>query len=263
MFTPRLFVADLIACLRFYTRLPIPALALEAAPHELRDFSRAIRLSPLAGAIIGAIGALALGLAHAARFPASVCAGLALATLLLTTGVFHEDGLADAADGLGGGASVERKLEIMKDSRIGSYGAAALGMSLLLRYAAVSALTEADVWRAMAALVAAGSVSRACGLAPLSLLAPARKQGAAFAGAGPTAATLATAGMIALCFALGPLVAGASAAIVLASLVAAIVAALTMTAIAWRQIGGQTGDIAGAAQQVAEIALLCVLSMKA
>ena len=118
--SPTDLAIDLLRCLRFWSRLPTPILASEKDPHGFPDFSRITRMLPLAGAIIGAVGALALGLAHWLRLPSSIAAGLTLAALILATGAFHEDGLADTADGLGGGATRQRKLEIMKDSRIGA-----------------------------------------------------------------------------------------------------------------------------------------------
>ncbi len=256
------FAADLLACLRFYTRLPIPAFAFEPAPHGMDDFARAIRATPLAGAIIGLIGGAALYLGHLARLPNGVGAGLALAALVLTTGVFHEDGLADTADGLGGGASRERKLEIMKDRRVGSYGAIAIALSLLLRWAALTALVDRGLWAAIAALVAANAVSRAAGLFPLALLEPARKDGAAFAAARPLPTSLSIAALLAFVLGLAPIVGGLPAGLTIAAMLGACVAGLVMTSIARRQIGGQTGDIAGAAQQLAEIAMLCILSAR-
>jgi adenosylcobinamide-GDP ribazoletransferase len=256
------FAADVLACLRFYTRLPIPVFAFEPAPHDLKDFGRAIRATPLAGAIVGGIGAIVLLLGALVRLPASVTAALALAALVLTTGVFHEDGLADTADGLGGGATRVRKLEIMKDSRVGSYGAMALALSLLLRWATLTAILEDGAGLAVAAIVAANATSRATGLIPLALLNPARADGAAFAAAKPLPSSLAVAAILAFLFGLLPIAAGFAPGQMLLAMVAAVAAALAMTEIARRQIGGQTGDIAGAAQQLAEIAMLCVLSAR-
>ena len=117
---PRDLAQDLCVCLRFWSRLPVPILSWEPEPHGMPDFARCSRMLPVAGAIIGAFGALALLGASMLGAPASVAAGLGLAASILATGAFHEDGLADTADGLGGGASRQRKLEIMKDSRIGT-----------------------------------------------------------------------------------------------------------------------------------------------
>ena len=99
---PARLAADLLACLRFYSRLPVPVLPFETAPYAMLDFARSIRVLPLAGALIGAVGGCVLMAADALGLPPLPAAGFALAALLLTTGAFHEDGLADSADGLGG-----------------------------------------------------------------------------------------------------------------------------------------------------------------
>ena len=227
---------DLAACLRFFSRLPLPRLSVEASPHAPPDLSRLARMVPIAGAILGAIGAL-----------------------VLVAGALHEDGLADVADGFGGGKTRERKLEIMRDSRIGAYGAAALALSLVLRIAALSALLEHSLAAAAAGLILAGAASRAFALLPLALLLPARADGLG-AGAGRLEARSAlAAGMTALIVAgvLGLSALGLGRAIL--ALALALAAAMAMTTIARRQIGGQTGDVAGATQQLAEIACLCGL----
>jgi adenosylcobinamide-GDP ribazoletransferase len=198
-------------------------------------------------------------LAHGLSLPPLICAALAVSALVIVAGGLHEDGLADVADGFGGGATRDRKLEIMRDSRIGAYGAAALALSLILRIAALAALLERGLGEAAAALVLAGAVSRAFALLPLALLAPARPEGLG-AGAGRLEMGAArAAGIVALIVAalLGFCALGVGRAIL--GLVLALLAALTITAIARRQIGGQTGDVAGAAQQLAEIACLCGL----
>lgn len=125
----QLALLDLIACLQFYSRLPIPVLAIERrgpAPHLMPDFRRIVRMLPVAGLIIALPAALVLALAQKLGLPPVLAAIFAIAALVATTGAFHEDGLADSADGLGGGMSRERELEIMKDSRIGAFGGAAL-----------------------------------------------------------------------------------------------------------------------------------------
>jgi adenosylcobinamide-GDP ribazoletransferase len=256
--------ADLIACLRFYSRLPIPVFAFEAAPYAMLDFQRSIRMLPVAGAILGAIGALALWLAHAAGLSPLAASGLALAVLLLTTGAFHEDGLADTADGLGGGATIERKLEIMKDSRIGTYGGAALITSSLLRVVLMAdVLQQSGPWAAALALVAAAAASRTAALLPLALLDPARRDGAAYAAMKPSSPALAVATVAACLFCLAPLMGGASPGRILLAAALMVGGALAMTEIARRLIGGHTGDVAGASQQVGEIAFLCAMASRA
>jgi adenosylcobinamide-GDP ribazoletransferase len=250
---------DLIACLRFFSRLPLPARPSQQTPHGRPDLSRLARMAPIAGAVIAAIGALVLALAHGLGLPPLICATLAVSALVIATGALHEDGLADVADGFGGGATRERKLEIMRDSRIGAYGAAALTLSLILRVAALGALLEHGLSQAAAGLILAGAASRAFALLPLALLSPARPDGLG-AGAGRLEMSGAWAAggaalLVAAALGLGALGLGRA----LLALAAALLAALAMTAIARRQIGGQTGDVAGAAQQLAEIACLCGL----
>ncbi len=250
---------DLIACLRFFSRLPLPAPPFEPSAHVAPDLPRLAYMVPIAGAAIAAIGALALGLAHALGLPPLVCAGLAVSALVIVTGALHEDGLADVADGFGGAKERERKLEIMRDSRIGAYGGVALALSLMLRVAALGALAEQGPGAAAAALVLAGASSRAFALIPLALLAPARAEGLGAGAARLDAGGALSAGVTGLIVAslLGLGILGLGRAIFAFGL--ALAAALAMSAIARRQIGGQTGDVAGAAQQLAEIACLCGL----
>lgn len=252
--------AELLACLRFYTRLPLPVLAREADPHAMPDFSRAARLVPIAGALVGLMGTLALALAAALGIAPLPAATITIGFLALVTGAIHEDGLADLCDGFGGGSTPERKLEIMKDSRLGTYGAAALLTSLLLRVGTLAGLVATDLGLAASVLVAAGAVSRSTGLLPLVLLPPARAVGAGFAATRPNAEALRIAAVLALVCACLPLLTGVSLPRIIAACIAAALGAYGITALARRQIGGHTGDVAGAAQQAAEIAMLLVFS---
>lgn len=248
---------DLVACLRFFSRLPLPARSGDA--HAPPDLSRLGLTIPFAGAIIGACGAFALAIARALGLPPLVCAALAISVLVLVAGALHEDGLADVADGFGGGGTRARKLEIMRDSRIGAYGAAALTLSLALRIAALAALLEQSPGAAAAGLILAGASSRASALLPLALLPAARADGLG-AGAGRldgSGALKAGAAAFLIAILLGLAALGLGHAILAFAL--SLAAGLAMVAIARRQIGGQTGDVAGAAQQLAEIACLCGL----
>ena len=255
-------LADLLACLRFYSRLPMPVLASETDPHAMLDFSRAIRMLPLAGVIIALPATILLIFAAELGLPATVSAALALGAGILTTGAFHEDGLADTADGFGGGASVDKKLEIMRDSRIGAYGGVALVLSLLIRWSALTALLQHDLPSAAAALIANGAVSRVFALLPLAMLPPARTDGAAYAAMAPGRTALTIALGFAALIGLAPVACGVSLAHTLAAILAALAAALAMTHIARRQIKGSTGDVAGAAQQLAEMAFFCTLAAR-
>lgn len=255
---------DLLGCLRFYTRLPVPVLAFESAPHAMPDFRRVIRMLPLAGALVGAIGALVLWAATALGLSSVIAALMSVSTLVAATGAFHEDGLADTADGFGGGASIARKLEIMKDSRIGTYGGAALVLSLLARVlltAEILALSGPAATTALIVAVAGGS--RLVALMPLVLLPPARTDGAAFAAARPGAPALLVGACLALALWLWPLLAGVPAARILVGLCLMTAASACVTMLARRQIQGQTGDVAGAAQQMGEIACLCAFASHA
>jgi adenosylcobinamide-GDP ribazoletransferase len=257
----RTAVSDLVRCLRFYSRLPAPALPWEIEPHAVPDFRTMPRMLPLAGAVIGAVGAAALIGSLALGLGNLVSAVICIATLTLATGAFHEDGLADAADGLGGGATPERRLEIMKDSRIGSYGASALCLALALRIAALAALADRTGWPALAAaVILTGAVSRTAALLLFGLVPPARSTGAAYVVGQPSGTTLGIACAIAAAIA----VALASATALPLSGVAlgmALAAGVAVGAarIGARLVGGHTGDIGGAAQQLSEIAMLLAL----
>jgi len=249
------FIADLIACLRFFSRLP-----LGPGDGAMPDFRSAARALPLAGAIIGGCGAAALLGARALGLAPPIAATLAVAALLLAAGALHEDGLADLADGFGGGATRERKLEIMRDSRLGSYGASALILALLLRVLAVATLAGRGAGLAALALIAAGAVSRAAGLFPLFLLTPARADGAGAAARAPSPATMRMALQLAAALALAPVIAGVSLKSALVAFIGAQIAGIAVARLAERQIGGYTGDVLGAAQQAAEIVALLALS---
>ena len=244
-------------CIRFYSRLPVPALPGEADPHAAPDFRTVPRALPFAALIIALPAAFVLAGAGAAGLGGLLSATLAIATLALTTGALHEDGLADSADGLFGGRTPERRLEIMKDSRLGSYGALAMGLALLLRvFALALILDRAGPLAASGALVAAAVLSRLSGLHLLAGMAPARAAGASASVGRPSLQTAWLASALGLLLAGGlaligrlPL-AGLGLGLALIALNAILVRRLCL-----RLIGGQTGDIAGATQQLDEIAL--------
>jgi adenosylcobinamide-GDP ribazoletransferase len=254
-------LTDLARCLRFYARLPVPRLPGEADPHAAPDFARLPRMVPLVGVVIGLIPAGVLLGALALRLGPLVAAGLSVAALVLVSGALHEDGLADTADGFWGGRTRERRLEIMRDSRVGSYGALAIALSLGLRVLLLGTLADRLPPLAVATLVIlVAALSRTAGLLPLALLRPARADGASATVGQPTRGTLAVACLLmalvaAALTALGRLT---PVGVGLAAL-AAIGAALIVTRLSARAIGGQTGDVAGAAQQAAEVAALLAM----
>jgi len=240
---------DLAAALGLLTRLPVPVDGARAAARG----AGAAWAWPLAGVAVAVLAALAAWLALVLGVPAGAAAGLALAVQVGATGAMHEDGIADSLDGLWGGATPGRRLEIMKDSRIGSFGVLGLVLSLLLRWSALAALLAAPGWAA--ALVAVAALSRA-GMAALAAALPFARPGGLSAGVGRPGGATVTLGLgIALALAL--LLTGA------AGLAAALAMALGLAlwgGIARAKIGGQTGDILGAGQQVAEIAGLLALA---
>jgi adenosylcobinamide-GDP ribazoletransferase len=237
--------ADVKTAVLFCTRLPLPhSTAINSA-----DVARASWAFPLAGALVGGAGALTYTIASAIQLPAALAAGLALAATLLTTGCLHEDGLADMADGLGG-RDRARKLEIMHDSRLGAYGACALMMSLLLRWTALAGMVSPAA--VAGALIATHVSARAVLPGFMRFVPPARFDGLSAQAGRPalrSAAVAVVLGVLVLAAALG-----LAAAIV--GLVVATCTSLMMARLAIRQIGGQTGDVLGALEQIIEIVIL-------
>lgn len=214
---------------------------------------------PLVGAGLAALaGGIGWGLS-ALGLPPGPVAALVIAAQILLTGALHEDGLADSADGLWGGWDKARRLEIMRDSRIGAYGVLALGLGVLLRWSCLAALlTLAGPGAMLAALVATGAVSRAAMVAVMASLPFAREDGLSHSvGRVPRWAAIG-AGL--------SMVVIAGIALGLAALfavIAGLVSAEAARRLAFQRIGGQTGDILGATQQLAEIACLLVLALLA
>ena len=237
---------DLGACIGFLTRFPTPW-----GPDPDRRFADSLWAAPLVGLLVGAIAAFVFGLALRFGLPSTIAAGLAVAAALLATGCLHEDGLADVADGFGGGRTAGDKLSIMRDSRIGTYGVVALAISLLLKWAALS--TFLSFQGALAALIAAHMASRALMPGFMHLVPRARDDGLV-AGIGQVGGTASLVALI-LGF-LGLLLLGFFPAILAGVLLALWL--LVLRIIAERQIGGQTGDVVGTLQQGGEIIVLLV-----
>ena len=234
----------------FLTRLPVARL-LPMAPIPLTAAAWAF---PLAGLVVGGAGAAVLALSAWAGLPPVIGALLAVGVMIRATGALHEDGLADFADGAGGN-SREQRLEIMRDSHIGSYGVLALLIATGLRVAALMSLPP----RAALLLVGVAMASRAGMVAAMRALPPARTQGLGHAASAPPrggvagALALGLGGLGAAGFATGQPVAAAGAAVAIAVMQAA-------TGLrARRMLGGQTGDVLGAIQQLGEIAGLLAL----
>jgi adenosylcobinamide-GDP ribazoletransferase len=253
-------LALFFAAVQFLTRLPTPAVR-DVDPGSL---SRSMRYFPLVGALIGLINVGVWWLASL-RLPAGVSIGLMLAASAVLTGALHEDGFADACDGFGGGTTPDRVLSIMKDSRIGAYGAIGVSLMLGLKWTALAALPLALF---PLVVIAAHSMSRWCAVGLIWRLtyvrADAEAKAKPFAGqlsgsAWTLGGLIGVAGVAPLAVAwarwsdagprLGAVVLGGGAG---AAALATLLAALYFR----RRIGGYTGDCLGAAQQFAELAFL-------
>jgi adenosylcobinamide-GDP ribazoletransferase len=231
---------------QFLTRLPVP----RDLPFSEARLTEATKFFPLVGLMIGLIGAGVLWAASLV-FPLPVAVLLSTVATIAATGAFHEDGLADAADGLGGGLTRERAMEIMRDSRIGTYGAVTLGLTLALKVAALASLPP----MVALPLIALGhGISRYAPVAVVFCATYARDEGAKFvaptisAGGHALAAVTAALLVAALVWAIGP------AALV--GVVGGVILALGMARIYLRKLGGFTGDCLGATQQMAELGLI-------
>lgn len=251
----RAFVEDFFHCLGFWSLAPTPARFASASPR----FDRAVRALPFAALTLAAPAAFALCAGAWLKLPTLATALLAIFALIAATGGLHEDGLADCADGFGA-YEPARRLEIMKESRIGAYGASALILSIGLRASALASLEQRDLLFALSGLFAAAAVSRTVGLAPLFLLPPARPASLSRAMGAPRRGALAQAAFWAASLACAPLYFGASPPQAAGAAAASLCAALIVCEIARGKIGGHTGDVAGAAQNCAEIAYLLILS---
>jgi adenosylcobinamide-GDP ribazoletransferase len=238
-------LADLPAAIGLLTRLPIPVSQTRAVQRG----AAAAWAYPLAGALIGIILAAAVSVFTWIGLPIGIVAALVIAVNVIITGAMHEDGLADTADGLWGGWDPEHRLKIMKDSHIGTYGVLALGLSLLIRWLGVSALIALDLY--WVGFIAIAVLSRGGMVVLMAAMENARKTGLSQTVGRPTAATMWIAVAISLVIAAGL---GQFTMII-----AAPFAVLICGLIARAKIGGQTGDILGATQQITEITLLLVL----
>lgn len=244
--TPATIFDDIRLGLVFFTRLPLPH--FEVRDRSLAD---AIWTAPLVGFVVAVLAWLAFAAGQALGLAEGPTAALAIAAAMLVTGCLHEDGLSDTSDGFGGGRTRERKLEIMRDSRIGSYAALALAVVLGGKYLALASLSPSLLF---VALWIGHIFARASVLPLAASLAYAREGQAAnkpvadgigwiqvTAGAVLAFVLVAPFGMLALCAAL-------------ASVVVVMLAGAYFRA----QLGGITGDTLGAANQVVELACYLV-----
>jgi len=242
--------AELATAFTLLTRLPVHRLSLPAAAKP----ADAVWAYPLVGAAVGALGGGAYWLATALSAPPALAALWTLAVMTLATGALHDDGLADFADGIAG-TSKERSLAIMRDHHIGSYGVIALVLSLAIRATAIALTAESAA--VAAALVAAGAVSRSSAVLVMSALPPARPDGLSASVGRPSRAVAAAALGVAVVISWLLLPFGTA----LIAIVTAAAAAITVGAIASARLGGQTGDVLGAAIVLAECLTLTALAI--
>lgn len=251
------------AAMRFFTRLPVPAWV----GHSAEQLDHATRYFPLMGIIVGVIGA-AVTYSAALILPLPLAIILGMVSTILTTGAFHEDGFADAADGFGGGYGVTRILEIMKDSRVGSYGVVAMTLLLLAKFIALQETgVRYTVVQMCIVLLAGHAVSRLAPTALLYFMDYVRED--ALSKSKPLATKISALELcVASIFGLVPVCHLYSVWPDQYSLLAALGLVVVTTVCAaryfQRHIGGYTGDCLGATQQITEvvfyIGLLCKFS---
>lgn len=252
-------LADLGASLRFFSRLPVPQLGRLDDTGALPELPKAAAIVPLAGLLIALPAALIGGAIASAGLPDLLIGIIVVAALVVPTGALHEDGLADSADGLVGGTTVEKRLLIMKDSRIGTFGGLALILATLIRASAYGALF-AHPAAGVFAVLGGGALSRLAMTALWAALPNARPDGlAARLGQPDRRAVALGAGLTVLL--LSPLPALMGAPATLLGIAFAGLFTLAFAAFARDKIGGQTGDILGATQVLAEAAFLIGLQI--
>lgn len=232
----------------FFSRLPVPGW-VEFSPDKL---GRAARFLPLVGWLIAVIGAAVFWLAVQV-LPVELAVVLSMAATIRATGAFHEDGWADTCDGLGGGWTREQVLQIMKDSRIGSYGAIGLVLMLLAKYLVLSALGADEDYPLLAALLVAHPLSRLAAVSIMALLDYARSDDSAKSAPVARRPDAGELGIATLAGVLPLLLLPAAAALTALGL-AAVVVVMALRTFA-RRLGGYTGDTLGAVQQLSEIAI--------
>jgi len=243
--------AQFIEAARFLTRAPLPSTGNKSIA-----LSDAFVMFPVVGAIIGAFSGLVLWAGLALGLPPLPAAVIAVGATIFLTGGLHEDALGDVADGFGGGKSVTEKLTIMRDSHLGTYGVLCLILAVAARLGALAGLAEElSPLSVTFILIAAAALSRGSMVGIVTALPAARTDG--------LSATLSVqlpvalmAGALCLTIVLAALLPVLSMSGVLITLICAILATVILAVVALRQIGGHTGDVAGAAQQIAEIACL-------
>lgn len=247
------WLGNALGAAQFLTRVPI---------HTSRAAGRAaiVPWFPVVGALVGlAVAAVAVGLdALISPFPAATTAVM---VGVIITGAFHEDGLADSADAIAGGATLERRFEILADSRLGTYGTAAVCGTILVRVSAVATLVAVGGPATAGALVASHALARGAGVSLMAAMAPAREAKGLGQSFGRLVSTRRATATVAVAVVIASVAAGwwVVPMLLAATLAAALVGRMARTA-----FGGVNGDHLGAAEQLAEISCLltaCALAM--
>lgn len=255
----REYMRDIARAVAFLSRIPVSPSFFAGYDGKLGPVSRAF---PLAGLLIAAPGAAAFGLLLALHADPLMAALLALTVQTVSTGALHEDGLSDTADGLGGGKDRERALAIMKDSRIGTYGAAALILSFGLRAAAMAAIARhAAPIDATIAILAVAVLSRGAMVWHWHVLPSAKPDGVAASAGQPDGDAMQVALITTLVLVALLIWSSLGISSLISSLLVAALATFFVNRHVRQRLAGHTGDTIGATQQICEIASLCTLAM--
>lgn len=251
--------AEVVTALLWLTRLSLGRFLPDPAP----SLAQSAWAFPVAGAVVGVIAALSILLADGLGLSSAVAAILGVAATIWLTGALHEDGLADYADGCGA-STRERSLQIMRDSRIGSYGVLALLLAVALRVACLADLIRIVPVFAALSLIGAAMLSRAGMAAALALMWPARGDGLGRA-AGRASPRAAACALMIACIPLLLMVVFEylSPLSGLLCMIFGLAAQAALARQALRRLGGQTGDVLGAIQQVGEVSTLLALVIAA
>lgn len=250
----RLLWHDFLATVALLTQVPIGG----PAP----TMPRALRMMGLVGALIGAAAGAVLLAAHAIGLPPLAAAFLSLGAMALLTGALHEDGLADFADGFGGGRDREQILHIMADSRIGAFGALTLVVATGLRAAMLAAIVATASWHSVVLVLAvAASLARTAPVAMLRRLPAAKQTGLGASVGRPDLGTVAAAAAVPVALAVGLIATAGNPPSVGVALVVGLLAAVYVESLARHRLGGHTGDVAGAMIVLTETGVLLGLGV--
>lgn len=252
-------IGDMIRCLGFLSRLPLPRSWFRNGDDSLPRNARAF---PLAGAVLGLLAGAVLFMADRLNLPPLACALLAIGALAAMTGALHEDGLGDTADGFFGASSPDRRLDIMKDSRIGTFAALTLIVFVGLKAALLMAIIDrAGAGHAVLALIGCEAASRAGLLAFWHALPSARPGGLSDSVGQPQWETVVCGFGIGLAILVVTLMPAGGLLALIDALVLVTVLLFGFARLCMAKIGGQTGDTLGAAQQISALAVLAGLVM--